>query len=314
MTSCLCHFLTLIRRIDDSILAAALACIPKRSIFLLEDIDCAFSRTEDLSNNFNGLPFGMYGAPPKCNVTLSGLLNILDGVASQEGILFFATVRPRSTFTTSALIGGQTNHIEDLDNALIRPGRIDRKVQYHHAAKSQATALYKRFFPISHCIPESAKEGISDDEKSSLINSLADDFANQIPEKTFTTAELQGYLLTCKFKPEKAVNDAKEWADNTMKEKKEMEEKKKAKVEKAQEKRDKEEVEKLQSTLKKMNGIGAKLDDSKERAKGDEEGKNSSPSERPSSATSSRSRSPGSGQESDTDSWTITESQNGERL
>ncbi|KXN90384.1 Mitochondrial chaperone BCS1 [Leucoagaricus sp. SymC.cos] len=279
--------------IDDSILAAALACVPKRSIFLLEDIDCAFSRDEELNNNMNNNPFAMYGAPPKCNVTLSGLLNILDGVASQEGILFFAT----------------TNHIEDLDNALIRPGRIDRKIQYYHAAREQAVALYKRFFPISHCTPESAKEGISDAEKVALVDSLAQDFADQIPEKTFTTAELQGFLLTCKFMPEKAVREAKGWAESTLKEKKELEEKKKAKQEKVQEKRDKEEVEKLQSTLSKMSGLSAKSERQNDPGVKKGAGEETSAESRSYQTTQSllpttRSHSPGSGQESDTDSWT----------
>lgn len=81
--------LSSIFRIDDSLLAAAVGCIPKRSIFLLEDIDCAFSRFD--GNNLTNSP-GMYGIVSKSNVTLSGLLNVLDGVASQEGVLFFATV------------------------------------------------------------------------------------------------------------------------------------------------------------------------------------------------------------------------------
>ncbi|KAF9450989.1 P-loop containing nucleoside triphosphate hydrolase protein [Macrolepiota fuliginosa MF-IS2] len=281
--------------IDDSILAQAVACIPKRSIFLLEDIDCAFSRNDESNNNgnLNNPVFGMWGGAPRCNVTLSGLLNILDGVASQEGILFFAT----------------TNHIEDLDNALIRPGRIDRKIQYHHAVKQQAASLFKRFFPVSHCTPESAKEDFSEEDKTSLIESLSAEFSAQIPEKTFTTAELQGFLLTCKFKPEKAVKEAKKWAENTIKEKKELEEKKKAKQEKAQEKRDMEEVEKLQSTLLKM-GVKAERKESSTEAPKEkvvpkaENARNSSP-DTPSSAR--RTQSPDSAQESDSDSWTITE-------
>ena len=49
----------------------------------------------------------------RSGVTFSGLLNAIDGVASQEGRLFFMT----------------TNHIEKLDPALIRPGRCDVKVR-----------------------------------------------------------------------------------------------------------------------------------------------------------------------------------------
>ena len=44
-------------------------------------------------------------------VTFSGLLNALDGVASSEERIIFMT----------------TNHLEHLDNALIRPGRVDVK-------------------------------------------------------------------------------------------------------------------------------------------------------------------------------------------
>ena len=43
-------------------------------------------------------------------VTLSGLLNALDGVSSREGRVLFLT----------------TNHPERLDPALVRPGRVDR--------------------------------------------------------------------------------------------------------------------------------------------------------------------------------------------
>lgn len=44
-------------------------------------------------------------------VTLSGLLNAIDGVASSEDRVIFMT----------------TNHVERLDSALIRPGRVDVK-------------------------------------------------------------------------------------------------------------------------------------------------------------------------------------------
>lgn len=46
----------------------------------------------------------------KC--TLSGLLNVLDGVASQEGRIVLMT----------------SNKANQLDPALVRPGRIDKKI------------------------------------------------------------------------------------------------------------------------------------------------------------------------------------------
>lgn len=85
---------------DDSVLQRAVAAIPKDSIFLIEDIDCAFSSREepdDTSVNYMppypGMVMPLPGKGRKSNVTLSGLLNVLDGVSSEEGKLFFATVR-----------------------------------------------------------------------------------------------------------------------------------------------------------------------------------------------------------------------------
>jgi mitochondrial chaperone BCS1 len=72
--------------------------LPKHSIFLLEDIDCAFpSRDEEQEQAMNhgyGGPakFSAGLGPPGMKVTMSGLLNVLDGVGSEDGKLFFATV------------------------------------------------------------------------------------------------------------------------------------------------------------------------------------------------------------------------------
>lgn len=66
--------------------------IPKRSIVLIEDIDCAFRPRDEHPSamNYQGFPPMI---PSSSGVTLSGLLNMLDGVGSEEGKLFFATVR-----------------------------------------------------------------------------------------------------------------------------------------------------------------------------------------------------------------------------
>jgi chaperone BCS1 len=84
--------------LDDNELCELLAETPDNSVVLIEDIDCAFVARQSSDEKAN-------------KVTFSGLLNSIDGVAAGEGRLLFAT----------------TNHIEQLDPALIRPGRIDRK-------------------------------------------------------------------------------------------------------------------------------------------------------------------------------------------
>ena len=64
-------------------------------------------------------------------VTFSGLLNTLDGVASTEERIVFMT----------------TNHLDRLDPALIRPGRIDLKQLIDLASLSQLRRMYARFYP-----------------------------------------------------------------------------------------------------------------------------------------------------------------------
>jgi chaperone BCS1 len=87
-------------RLDDQSLSGLFAGAPARSILLIEDIDAAFAQ-RDRDDAGRG-------------ITFSGLLNAIDGVASQEGHLLFMT----------------TNHIERLDPALIRPGRVDMRIPF----------------------------------------------------------------------------------------------------------------------------------------------------------------------------------------
>jgi len=64
------------------------------------------------------------------SVTFSGFLNALDGVASGEERIIFMT----------------TNHVEKLDPALIRPGRVDLMQLIDDATPEQASSLFKRFY------------------------------------------------------------------------------------------------------------------------------------------------------------------------
>lgn len=118
-------------------------------------------------------------------ITLSGLLNVIDGVGSEEGRLFFAT----------------TNYVDRLDEALLRPGRIDRKIEYNLATTEQASAIFLRFFP-SEMYPECS------------LQELAAEFAGKVPTKEFSTAELQGYLLGNKKDPVGSAARISEWVEN----------------------------------------------------------------------------------------------------
>lgn len=130
---------------------------PNRSIMLLEDVDSIF--VERKQTDENGSSTG---------VSFSGLLNALDGVASQEGRIFLMT----------------TNHIDRLDEALIRPGRCDVKVLIRKASRNQAKKMFMRFYP-DH-------EG-------------AEDFAYLLPEYELSMAQIQGHLMLHKTDPDGAL-------------------------------------------------------------------------------------------------------------
>lgn len=76
-------------------------------------------------------------------MTFSGFLNALDGVASGEERIIFMT----------------TNHVERLDPALIRPGRVDLAELIDDAHPLQAKRLFVRFY---------AGDGLSDDALQTL--------------------------------------------------------------------------------------------------------------------------------------------------
>ena len=63
-------------------------------------------------------------------LTLSGLLNMLDGVLSTEGRIIIMT----------------SNYPEVLDKALIRPGRIDVKEYFGRCDQFQIGQLFEMFY------------------------------------------------------------------------------------------------------------------------------------------------------------------------
>ncbi|PHH61672.1 hypothetical protein CDD81_8083 [Ophiocordyceps australis] len=104
----------------DDKLAYLLTKLPKRSLLLLEDADAAFvNRRQRDADGYSG-----------ATVTFSGLLNALDGVAAGEERIAFLT----------------TNHVDRLDPALIRPGRVDMMVRIGEATRHQAAQMWERFY------------------------------------------------------------------------------------------------------------------------------------------------------------------------
>ena len=119
----------------DRSMRGAMNDVPENSIVLFEDIDCmkAGHRREEAGAPVQGRDPDRpkKDASGGLGVTLSGLLNVLDGFYAPENVVFIMT----------------TNHAEALDPALLRPGRIDYKLFLGEAADSQKVELYRRFFP-----------------------------------------------------------------------------------------------------------------------------------------------------------------------
>ncbi len=122
---------------NDRSLLSAVNQVPANSVLLFEDIDSmksSRSRVEmpvEKSRGEGNAAQTSEHAAVQSGVTLSGLLNVLDGFYAPTGVLFVMT----------------TNHAERLDEALLRPGRIDYKLYLGHASDIQKIELYRRFFP-----------------------------------------------------------------------------------------------------------------------------------------------------------------------
>lgn len=149
------------------------------------------------------------------NVTLSGLLNALDGVASQEGRILIMT----------------TNDPEALDKALIRPGRVDMQVYFGNLSKTNAKDMFIRMYQDDEAIAAKlrSREHLDADEKNmsedtvdelkqrEQLSDMAQQFADMLPDTTFTPAEVQGFLLSRRKSPEKALAEFEAWKDEMMK-------------------------------------------------------------------------------------------------
>lgn len=119
---------------NDRTLMNAVNQVPPKSLLLFEDVDCmkgSQARSTESGGNASVAP--AKENPSASGVTLSGLLNVLDGFYAPTGVLFVMT----------------TNHVEKLDEALLRPGRIDYKLYLGKASDRQKVELYHRFFPES---------------------------------------------------------------------------------------------------------------------------------------------------------------------
>jgi chaperone BCS1 len=110
-------------------LGAAFMSGTKNDLFVIEDIDTIANglnrdsqKERDGSNPFEGL--AMFGSP------LHEILNSMDGIQTPDGLKFIVT----------------TNHLDKLDPALIRPGRIDDVIEVGPLSIDSARRMFKAFY------------------------------------------------------------------------------------------------------------------------------------------------------------------------
>ncbi|CAI0392416.1 unnamed protein product [Linum tenue] len=117
---------------NDSELRRVLTATTNRSILLIEDVDCSSKSTKPRATRDD--KENPDESDDETKVTLSGLLNFIDGLWStcgDERIIIFTT-----------------NHKEKLDPAMLRPGRMDVHLYMGHCTPAAFRVLAARYLGI----------------------------------------------------------------------------------------------------------------------------------------------------------------------
>lgn len=133
------------RTLKEDGFAALFRELPWRCIVLLEDIDAAGltnrksdnptadgnkNDTSTLSAKVQEANTSGGNLSSQPTLSLSAFLNVIDGVCSSEGRILVMT----------------TNHIERLDPAMLRPGRVDMTVEFTYADTTMIRDLFKAIY------------------------------------------------------------------------------------------------------------------------------------------------------------------------
>ena len=101
--------------VTDEKIGNLLASVPRRSVILIEDVDAFFQQRSK--------------ADAGVKVSYSGFINALDGVAAHEGSVVFLT----------------TNHPQLIDEAAIRSGRVDFRLELGLCDRDQLLLMFMKF-------------------------------------------------------------------------------------------------------------------------------------------------------------------------
>lgn len=151
--------------------------ISRKAILLFEDIDAVFMprlQDEERSDQNDGLLGKLHIRESKGQLSFSGLLNAIDGVASEEDYIVFMT----------------TNCIQKLDSALIRPGRVDMRQLIDYPDEPQIAAFFRKFYP-------ECNDAVSEKFAKAVVDLKCNP----------SVAQIQGIFLKHKHEPEDNLLD-----------------------------------------------------------------------------------------------------------
>jgi len=151
------------RNMDDIQFTKAINNISKLEncrVLILEDIDSLFideRKQHDSTKN---------------NITLSGILNCLDGLARNEGIIICIT----------------TNRKDVLDEAIFRTGRVDIDIEFNHIQKDEIINMVEFYYKDKQ---------------------LAVDFYDKVQCYSLTTSDIQQFLFNYRSNPKYILKEYK---------------------------------------------------------------------------------------------------------
>lgn len=110
---------------SDKSFSDSLMTVPKNSIVVIEDFDSvgvtAQRKIED-ENDTESISF----------LTLSGILNTLDGIASLDGVIIVMT----------------TNYLQNIDSAILRSGRVDSIIELPEVSSEAVEGYFRKLYTL----------------------------------------------------------------------------------------------------------------------------------------------------------------------
>ena len=146
-------------RMTDDTLLDMMHSVKDHSLILFEDIDIVQPKRYDEKESTD-------------KVSLSGLLNVIDGPSAREDCVIIMT----------------TNYKDRLDAALIRAGRVDVCVEFTYATADQIYRFYKKFYSKQATASFEHLEALCHDTQYSMADIQQKLIENRTDQKGFLQA------------------------------------------------------------------------------------------------------------------------------